>query len=55
MAQEKAVKKNKTSSAVRITHEPSGAVGQCEEQRSQHQNKKLPLKEWHKQKNSKSG
>lgn len=31
---------NKTSSGVRVTHEPSGAVGESREQRSQLQNKR---------------
>ena len=34
-------KRNKTSSAVRVTHGPSGAVGQAEDGRSQLHNKKL--------------
>jgi hypothetical protein len=32
-------KRNKTSSAVRFTHEPSGATGESESQRYQHQNR----------------
>jgi protein subunit release factor A len=33
--------RNKTNSAVRCTHEASGAMGQSEDTRSQHDNKKL--------------
>ena len=32
---------NKTSTGVRIKHPASGAVGECRETRSQHQNKKI--------------
>jgi len=37
-------KQNKTSSAVRITHIESGAVGECRNHRSQAQNKKEALR-----------
>jgi protein subunit release factor B len=36
-------KQNKTSSACRITHIPSGAVGESRDQREQTQNRKLAL------------
>lgn len=36
-------KQNKTSSACRITHAPSGAVGESRDERQQTQNRKLAL------------
>jgi hypothetical protein len=37
-------KRNKTSSHVRCYHEPSNSAGECDETRSQHQNKQIAFK-----------
>jgi hypothetical protein len=37
-------KRNKTSSHVRVFHAPSNSAGECDETRSQHENKKIAFR-----------